>query len=194
MKQYKLYKDLGDVNIPNRNPVHAPSQQKVLDQRTMSMKQSQQSIPNQNSSNLYGRELYSPPDNKMNAIVSENNNTTQPHIPVIQSDAAIHIQSADHKDAIIKNNRIAVIDVWGSFCAPCKTIAPAYEELAKKYSREGICTLAKEDIALGLSKDVRGVPTFFIYKDGKVVDKVVGADLSSEDGVEKKLLNVIQTL
>lgn len=192
MKQYKLYKDLGEVNIPNRNPQPQMPQQKIFDQRTMSLKQSQQSIPNQNSSNLYGRELYSPPDNKMNAIVSENNNTTS--IPSVTSEATVHIQSGDHKDSIIKNNRIAVIDVWGSFCAPCKTIAPAYEELAKKYRRDGICMLAKEDIALGLSKDVRGVPTFFIYKDGQVVDKVVGADLTSEDGVEQKLLNVIQSL
>jgi thioredoxin 1 len=191
MKQYKTYKDLGETNIPSVRKPPPPPENKVFDHRTMTMKQSQQTVPNSNASKLYNREMYNPPDKVMNPPM---NQQFMENAPVQPPDAAVHIENADHKSNLIQSHRIAVIDCYGDFCQPCKVIAPAYEELAKKYRRDGICVLAKEDVKLGLSNEVRGVPTFFIYKDGNVVDKVVGADLTSEDGVEQKLLNVIQTL
>ncbi len=191
MSQYKRYKDLGESSVPSAKKPLPPPEKKMFDHRTMTMKQSQQTVPNSNASKLYGREMYSPPDNAMNPPA---NAQFMESAPLQKADAAVHIENSDHKNQLINSNRIAIIDCYGDFCQPCKMIAPAYEELAKKYRRDGVCVLAKEDIKIGLSPDVRGVPTFFIYKDGQIVDKVVGADLTSEEGVEAKLLKVIQTL
>lgn len=83
------------------------------------------------------------------------------------------------KNNLIASNKLAVVYVWGTFCGPCKQIAPLYEELANKYNSPGNVILAKEDVALKISPNIRGVPTFQFFLNGKLVDQVVGADTVS---------------
>lgn len=78
----------------------------------------------------------------------------------------------------LKNaNLPLVIDFWATWCGPCRMIAPIVEELAKEY--EGRVNVAKcdveacEDIAAELG--IRNIPTLLFFKDGQVVDKLVGA-------------------
>jgi thioredoxin 1 len=106
----------------------------------------------------------------------------------------VKIKSLDQKNNLIESNRIVVVKIFGDFCQPCKMIEPAYEKLSERYSRNSICVFTKEDIKDQLTTDIRGVPTFHLYKDGVQVSSVIGADLTSKDGVEAKLLDIIQTL
>lgn len=101
------------------------------------------------------------------------------------------ITTREQKQSLIGGNRVCVIDVHADWCGPCKQIAPMYVELAKKYSRPGVCVLAKENIELELSQNIRGVPTFLFFKDGQYVDVVTGADMTGDEGVEKKLLALL---
>ena len=70
-----------------------------------------------------------------------------------------------------------VIDFWATYCGPCKVVGQFISQLAAEY--EGKVTIAKcdveecEDIAIDLG--IRSVPTIIFFKEGKVVDKIVGA-------------------
>jgi len=70
-----------------------------------------------------------------------------------------------------------LVDFWAVWCAPCRMVAPIIEELSVEY--EGRAKIAKMDVdhnhktpsAFG----IRSIPTLLIFKDGRVVDQVIGA-------------------
>ncbi len=70
-----------------------------------------------------------------------------------------------------------VVDFWATWCGPCRAIAPIVEELAKEYDGKitvGKCDVEEaEDIAAEFG--IRNIPTILFFKNGQVVDKLVGA-------------------
>lgn len=116
--------------------------------------------------------------------LGEQENAVNQHIP-----EPIDVQSVEHKKELISTNQVCVIDISGSWCGPCKAIAPRYNQLAQQYTAVGRCVLAKEDVDKDLSPDVRGVPTFQFFKEGKLVNTIIGADI---DKVETILIELLQ--
>lgn len=72
---------------------------------------------------------------------------------------------------------LVMVDFWATWCGPCKIVAPVVEELAQEYA--GKVNFAKvntdENPDLASRYNIRGIPTLIFYKDGKVLDQVVGA-------------------
>ena len=72
---------------------------------------------------------------------------------------------------------VAVVDLWATWCGPCRMIAPMLEELAGEFA--GKVKVAKLDVdsnpAISQRFNVRSIPTLLFFKDGKLVDQVVGA-------------------
>ena len=103
-----------------------------------------------------------------------------------------HIESAQQKSDLIKNNKLVIIDVYADWCGPCKAISSKVEELAAKYNTNGHCAIVKEDVSLELSPSVTGLPTFLFYLNGVDTNEpVVGADVAK---VERKLLTHLASL
>ena len=99
------------------------------------------------------------------------------------------VSSLEEKRKFIQGNTICVVDVYGDWCGPCKSIAPKYADMFKKYAKPGLCVLLKENADLGLSPDVRGVPTFQFFVNGvNDGNPVIGADIRS---VEERLVKYI---
>ena len=72
---------------------------------------------------------------------------------------------------------LAVVDFWATWCAPCRMIAPIVEALATEYA--GTVKVAKLDVdnnqRTAARFNVRSIPTILFFKDGKLIDQVVGA-------------------
>lgn len=78
---------------------------------------------------------------------------------------------------IMQTSLPVVIDFSATWCGPCKKIAPIIDELATEYEGKAVVCKCDIDDAMDLAAKygVRNVPTILFIKDGKVVDKQVGA-------------------
>ena len=70
-----------------------------------------------------------------------------------------------------------VVDLWATWCGPCKMIGPIISELAEEYAGRivvGKCDVEEND-DITFEYGVRNIPTVLFFKGGKLVDKMVGA-------------------
>ena len=70
-----------------------------------------------------------------------------------------------------------VVDFWATWCGPCRMVAPIISELAKEYDGRivvGKCDV-EENEELAVEFGIRNIPTVLFFKNGAVVDKLVGA-------------------
>ncbi len=91
-------------------------------------------------------------------------------------DKPIHIADGDF-DKVVKENRYVVVDFWAEWCRPCHAIAPTIEELARKYAGKVVFAKINSDDNQRKFQEygVMGIPTLLFFKDGKLVDQVIGA-------------------
>jgi len=78
----------------------------------------------------------------------------------------------------LKNGELPlVVDLWATWCGPCRMVGPIISELAAEYDGKinvGKCDVEEnEDIAMDFG--VRNIPTILFFKNGELVDKFVGA-------------------
>lgn len=93
------------------------------------------------------------------------------------SDNIVHLSDSSFEADVLKSGEPVLVDFWASWCGPCKAIAPTLEELADQFA--GQVKIAKinvdENPATPSNYGVRGIPTLILFKDGEIVDQVVGA-------------------
>ena len=85
--------------------------------------------------------------------------------------------TTENFESYLKGDLPLVVDLWATWCGPCKAIAPVISELAEQYDGKivvGKCDVEEND-DIAIEFGVRNIPTILFFKEGKLVDKMVGA-------------------
>lgn len=94
-------------------------------------------------------------------------------------------------DEVLSNNTVVVADFWAEWCGPCRMVGPSIEQLAEEYA--GKAAIGKVDIEenddLATQYAIRNIPTVLFFKNGQLVDKMVGA--APKSAYEEKLKSLL---
>ena len=95
--------------------------------------------------------------------------------------------TSENLSGLRKGTQPLVVDFWATWCGPCRMVAPVIEELAGEY--EGKVVIGKCDVEeqedLAQEFGIRNIPTILFFKNGEVVDKLIGAQPKAK--IEEKI-------
>lgn len=90
---------------------------------------------------------------------------------------AIEFTDANFELEVLKSDKPVIVDFWAEWCGPCRMVGPLVEELAKEYKDKAVIGKLNVDNnpQTAITYGIRNIPAILFFKDGKVVDRQVGA-------------------
>jgi thioredoxin 1 len=94
---------------------------------------------------------------------------------VVNDTPVIELTSHNFDQEIINNN-LLLVDFWAEWCGPCKSMHPIFTRMAKKYKRVRFARVNVDDAQnIAIKYGVQSIPTFIMFKNGEIANKMVGA-------------------
>jgi len=109
------------------------------------------------------------------------------------SDKIVKLSDDNFEAEVLKSDTPVLVDFWAEWCGPCKMVAPLLDEMAEEM--HGKVRIAKlnvdENQKIAYQFQVQSIPTFILFKDGKMADRMLGAMPKSafQSFIDRNLVN-----
>ena len=99
----------------------------------------------------------------------------------------IKVNDANFQEEVLKADKPVLVDFWAEWCGPCRMVGPLIKNIAQKYQgRLKVCKVNVDEAPNSSAQyGVMSIPTLAIFKDGRMVDNLVGA--APEEMIDSKV-------
>ena len=90
---------------------------------------------------------------------------------------ALEITDSNFDEVVLQSDKPVLVDFWAEWCGPCRMVGPIVEELAKEYDGKAVVGKVNVDHNpdISVKYGIRNIPALLFFKNGKIVDKQIGA-------------------
>ncbi len=89
----------------------------------------------------------------------------------------LELTDSNFEEEVLNSEHPVLVDFWAEWCGPCRMIGPVVDELADEY--QGKAKIGKVNVdnnpEVSMKYGIRSIPALLIFKNGEVVDQIVGA-------------------
>ena len=89
---------------------------------------------------------------------------------------AYEFTDSNFQQEVLQSDTVTLIDLWAEWCGPCRMMSPVVEDLANEYKDRAVVGKLNVDDnpEVPTNYNVRGIPTFLLFKNGELKEKIVG--------------------
>ena len=104
----------------------------------------------------------------------------------------IDVKRSNFQEEVISADKLVLVDLYATWCAPCKALAPVLEELADKYADKikVVKVNVDEEESIAVKFGIASIPTVIFFKNGQTAASLVGLRTSLE--IEKMIEKLLQ--
>jgi len=101
----------------------------------------------------------------------------------------VKVTDENFEEEVLKPGIPVLVDFWAPWCGPCRIAGPVLEKIAREYQGKlKVCKLnVDEGRQTAMNYRIMSIPTLNLYKDGKVVDQIIGVTPGYESDLKKKI-------